>query len=151
MSVTYATYSEYTMVYSDKGVSQSQINSYYLPQGALRVNETLGSCFTIPFSSNNETAKDLSIHFAHLAILLRTRNQEDSNELKKELIQRVSDICSGNLGMVLTDGTILSPGSTSRNEVWSTTQNYKPVFDMRDSWEQRVDPDYLEALSDEDA
>ena len=150
MSVTYATYSEYTMVYSDKGVDEAHINSQWLPYGALRVNEALGACFTVPFSSNNQSARDLSIHFAHLGLLLRTRNQEDSQELKADLMSRISDICSLGMGMVTDSGDILSPSTTSVNEVWSNTQGYKSVFDMRDAVCQRIDPDYIDALNTED-
>ena len=142
--ITYADYSEFTQVYSVKGVSEAAVNSQWLPYGALRVNEGLGSVFTLPFSTNNQSAKDLSIHYAYLGLLLRTRNQTDSEELLKDLNLRITDIRCGNQPMITTTGEAVYPESTSRNDFWSTTQNYKPVFDMRDSLEQRIDPDQLD-------
>lgn len=146
----YATYVDFTAVYSVKGVSEAQINSAWLPYGTLRVNESLGGCFTTPFSSNNQTARDLSIHYAYLGILLRTRNQEDSEELKNDLILRVTDICCRNMPMILDDGTSIMPDKGSIFEAFSTTVDYKPTFDMRESENQRVDPDFIRDLWDED-
>jgi len=150
MPVTYATFSEFTQVYSLKGVSQADISSQWIPYGALRVNEALGQCFTTPFSSNNETAKDLSIHFGYLGLLLRTRNQTDSEELRNDLMSRVSMICSGNSPMITSSGETMFPEATTLNDLYSTTQTYKPVFDMRNAECQRVDPDWIDDLNDED-
>lgn len=147
MAITYATFSEFTDVYSVKGVPEAEINSHWLPEGALVVNEKLGGLYTTPFSSNNETAKNLSIHFAYLGILVsRTRKQDDSPELKGYLDQRVSSIVSSGAPMVLTDGTTIFPdkaGSPKYN-AWSNTQEYKPTFDMRCAEDQRIDPDRID-------
>jgi hypothetical protein len=131
-------------------VTESEINSAWLPYGTLRVNESLGSCFTTPFSSNNETARDLSIHYAYLGILLRTRNQDDSEELKNDLILRVTDICCGNAPMILDDGTSFFAATGSKFDAYSTTQDYKPTFDMREAEQQRIDPDLIDDLWGED-
>lgn len=146
----YATYAEFTQVYSWRGVSESEISSYWLQYGALRVNEALGHFYTTPFSSNNVTAKDLNIHFAALGILIRTRKQEDSAELKKELEQRISDITSGGKYMILDDGTTIVPNENI-NSPWGQTADYKPVFDLRDAEEQRIDPDRLDYVWSEDS
>ena len=107
MAVTYATFSEFTQVYSIRGVSQTEISSTWLPHGALRVNESLGGYFTVPFSDNNQTARDLSIHYGYLGLLNRTRNQTDSTELREYLDRRITDITCYNAPMILDDGTAL--------------------------------------------
>lgn len=150
MAVVYATYSDFTQVYSLKNVGEVDVNSYWLIHGALRVNERLSSRYTTPFSSNNETAKDLSIHYAALGILKRTRNQTDSIELENYLNQRISDILSGGSDMISSDGTIVSPGDNGMNTVYSSHESYNPVFDMRPSIDQRVDPNELDYLYDRD-
>ena len=146
MTVIYATFSEFTAVYSIEFVSEAEINSSWLPYGALRVNESLGRCFTTPFSSNNQSAKDLSIRFAYLGYLLDTRNETDSEELDKNLTTRVTDICCGNAPMILDDGTSIFPDLTagSGTDAWSNTQQYKSTFDMRDAEDQRIDPDLIQ-------
>jgi len=150
MTVTYASFLEFTAVYSIQFVSEAEINSSFLPYGALRVNESLGKCYATPFSSDNLTAKDLSIHFAYLGYLLKTRNQTDSEELSKDLQLRVTDICCGNAPMITNSGTSLFPENTAGAEAWSNTQDYKPTFDMRDPLDQRVDPDLIDNIWLED-
>lgn len=147
----YANFAEFTQVYSPKGISEDDITSYWLPHGALKTNEALaGAGFTTPFSSNNETAKDLSIHFAYLGLLLRTRNQTDSEELRKDLLDRIGWIVSSGSPMILSDGKQLFPQGTSTDDIWSNTQDFKSVFDMRDAERQRVDPDFIDSLEVED-
>jgi len=148
MTVTYATYAEFTAVYSVKGVSQTEIESYWLSHGALRVNENLGGYFTTPFSTNNETAKDLSIHFAFLGMNNRSRNTlEGTLRVKSELDTRITDIRCGNTPMILSSGDSIF-SSNAREDAWSTTQDYQPVFNMLNPLDQEVDPDYIDELKD---
>ena len=150
MSITYATYSEFTEVYSVKGMTQALINSYWLPYGALRVNECLSNAFTVPFSNNNHTARDLSIQFAYIGMLLRTRNQTDSEELKKDVYERIDKILAGNSPMISDSGEAVYSSNTMFDS-WSNNSTYKNTFDMRDAEDQRVDPDLITALWSEDA
>jgi len=147
MTVTYATYSEFTQVYSLRGVSETDITSYWLPYGALRVNENLGGYFsTLPFSSNNETAKDLSIHHAYLGILNRQRTGSTEDlKVKQEITDRLVDLRQGNTPMIMTDGTALY-SDTARVDAWSTTQNYENTFNQLRPIEQQVDPDLVDDL-----
>jgi len=142
----YATYAEFTDVYSLRGVEETEITTYWLPQGALRVNESLGGYFTTPFSSNNETAKDLSIHYAYLGILARQRTGTSENlKVKQEIQDRLINIKEGNTPMILTDGTSLYSG-TARVDAWSTTQDYNNTFNQLPPEQQRVDQDLIEDL-----
>lgn len=146
---SYADYEAFTAVYSVKGVTQTELDSYWLQYGYLRLNEALGACFTVPFSSNNLTAIDLNVQFSMYGILVRTRNLRDSNELWRELQSRLDDFKSGNAPMTLDDGTSLFSSNTL-NEPWSTTKDYNPVFDMRPAIDQRVDIDQLQDEYDRD-
>lgn len=140
----YATFDQFSQVYSARGVSVEEINSYWLFYGAGRVNEEFGGVFTVPFSSNNWTARDLNIHFAYLGILERTLNQEDSEELRESIMSRVTDITSGGKAMLLDDGTTIQADKLNLDDAWSDTMDYKPTFDMRDAADQRIDPDRIE-------
>jgi hypothetical protein len=144
MSVPYATFAEFTMVYCFNGVSEAAINSYWLFHGSGKVNEALGHLYTTPFSSNNWTAKDLTIHYAALGILVRTLKVDDSVELKKELDGRVMDITSGGHFMTSDLGVILEPDKDFSKSAWSSTKDYEPTFNMLGSEEQFIDPDRLE-------
>ncbi len=150
MTITYANFTQFTAVYSVRDITPAAITDTWLPHGALRVNEALGGAFTTPFGSDNFTARDLSIHYAYLGILMRTRKQDDSTELREYLETRVTDIRSANMPMVLEDGTqLFSDGSGG--QVWSNNQDFKPIFDHRESEFQRIDPDLLRANEDADS
>jgi hypothetical protein len=145
----YATYAQFTQVYSIKGVSQEEIENYWLQHGSLRVNESLGGYFTTPFSTSNHTARDLSIHFAFLGIQSRARTGQTADiKIKQELEERVTDIREGNTPMIFDNGSAIF-ASTAKVDAWSSTQDYIPVFNMLDPVEQEVDPDLIEDLRNE--
>ena len=142
MTVTYATYSDFTAIYSLNGVSQSEISSSWLPKGALRLHEVLGGYFTTPFSANNYTAKDLNIKFAYLEILSRNRSNQIDLNIRDEVTKRIDDIRLRNSPMILTDGSAIF-AKTTRVDAYSTTQNYNPTFTVLNQKEQRLDPDLV--------
>ncbi len=145
---SYATLAEFEGRFPNTRVSCVDLVNTWLVLGTTRVNEALGKCFTVPFSSNNQTAKELSIEYAYLGILQRTR-AADSDEMLQLVNERVTNICSGNAPMVTTGGDAIF--ATGANEsVWSNTKDFKPTFDMRRPERQRVDPDLLDALESED-
>lgn len=152
MAVTYGSVDQFLAVYSAETleITSSEISTHWMPYGALRVNEKFGGIFTMPFSSNNYSARELSIDFAYLGILLRTRQQDDSKELKKDLDERVKDMLKNNTPMILDDGTAYFADGSTLTSAWSTTQDYKNTFDMRNAINQRVDPDLINDLWDED-
>lgn len=150
MPIKYATVDEFTAVYSLKGVSSADINDTWLPHGALRVNEELAGAFTVPFSSNNYTAKDLSIHFGYLGLLMRTRKQDDSPELREYLQSRVAAMVSSGTPMMTDSGDAIYASNNIKNEFWSSRETHKPVFDMRDAEQERVDPDLITDLNQQD-
>jgi len=144
MSVSYASYEQFTQVYSIKGVSEADISSYWLFHGALRTNESLGGFFETPFGSDNHTARDLSIHFAYLGIESRLRTSQPTEiKIKGELNQRLTDIRCGNTPMILDDGASIY-ADTAKVDAWSSTENYNPTFNMLPAIDQRIDPDLLE-------
>ena len=135
----YATLNEFLGRFPNTRVSSTDLNDTWLTLGTTRVNEALGKCFTIPFSSNNQTAKELSIEFAYLGILQRTR-AADSDEMLQLVTERVTNICSGNAPMVTTGGDAIFATGVN-NSVWSNTKGFNPTFDMRRAERQRIDPD----------
>jgi len=145
---SYATVVEFEGQYPNTRVTSSDLFDTWLVRGTTRVNESLGKCFTTPFSSNNQTAKELSIEFAYLGILKRTR-AADSDEMLELVNTRVTNICSGNAPMVTTDGEAIFATGVN-NSVWSNTKQHNPTFDMRRPVRQRVDPDLLDELEDRD-
>lgn len=145
----YATFADFTAVNSIKGVTESEINSHWLFQGASHVDEALGDLFTVPFSSNNRTAQQLNIDFARLSILeTGTINQGDSEELRNSLDRRITMIRENGFMMTADSGPIYATGV--QHDIFSTNQDFKPTFDMRDPERQRVDPDLLDEMENRD-
>lgn len=138
--ITYATFSDFTAVFSLKGVSQAEISSAWLPQGALRLHEALAGYFTTPFSDNNYTAKDLNIKYAYLEILARNRVQNNDIRVIEDIDKRIEDIRQRNSPMILNDGRPLF-AATTKVDAYSTTQDYNPTFTVLDPRAQRVDPE----------
>ena len=104
----------------------------------------------MPITYATFTARDLSIHYAYLGMLVRTRNEKDSQELKAELDQRIKNLKKGNMPMITDTGTTIFASNNSAMDAWSSHQNYKPVFDMRDAKDQRIDPDLIDDEWDRD-
>jgi len=140
--ITYASYAQFTAVYSLQGISQTNIESYWLGYGALRVNEELASCFTIPFSSTNHTARDLSIRFAFEGIQNRKQGNPIDLRVDTELTNRLDDIKNANKPMIYDDGSTIFATNYS-NTTYSTTDDYYNVFNMLDVIDQHVDPDLI--------
>ena len=150
MTWPYATYADFTAVHSLQGVSQAEVNSVWLPKGASVLDSKLGAFYSVPFSDNNRTARQLNVDFAFLEYLIvRTRRQDDSEELNNHLTGRIEALQKG-MELMMTDSAAAIQPSGGREDAWSTNQDYNPVFDMRDPERQRVDPDRLDDLEDAD-
>lgn len=151
MSFPYATFNDFTSVYCFNGITEASINSYWLFHGSQRVNTALNKLYTTPFSSNNWTAKDLTIQYAALGILVKTLDPEDGLELERQIKRQITNITSGGGYMIDVSGNPILPDlSDPRRTAWSTDMDYKPTFDMREAEEQRIDPDLLRDLWDKD-
>jgi hypothetical protein len=145
----YATYANFTAVYSVSGLSQTALENHYLPAGARWLDSKLAKAFTVPFSSNNVTARDMNIYSAMLLFLQgRTSKQDDAAELRAFLDAWISDLTSGNGSMSLADDTVLVP-TGAQYQAWSTTRVYQPTLaNMLDAEDQEVDPDRTDAEKD---
>ena len=147
--MAYATYSEFSERYPTRR-SEPEVTSHFLVHGAHRLEAMLAGYFATPFSSDNLTAKDLNIDLAYLMILQRSKSPRDGEALAAAVAERIAALRAGSEAMVTTSGTALYRASVA-GEVWSTTQAFKPVFDLRDSGAQRIDPDRLVSEEREDS
>lgn len=144
----YATDTQFTAVYSVQNLSTAQINTF-LQRASDMVNARLGGVYTVPFSSNNATARLLTVDIAMYMLRVRSLAPGDSAELKDSIDDLIASLVDGGGVMATDSGAILSPVNPGR-EVWGSHASYKPVFDMRDSEDQRVDPDLIDALDAQD-
>lgn len=103
----------------------TRTNSGYILFACAEVEEKLASRFTVPFSSNNLTAKDLMIDATYLKIFRWKADKEKVERIEKHLESRIKALREGKADMMLDDGSkLLSVGGT----VYSTVNDYHPVF-----------------------
>lgn len=124
---------------SDLGGTKT-LRDTYLTYGIAEIESRLSPGFSIPFSSNNVTAKDLMID-ASFAKMNLFKDDKKAEKINKVLDTRIDEILNGRRGMITTSGDVLI--STGVGVAFSTTQNNPPVFNMNDPEDQWVDHDQL--------
>lgn len=93
-----------------------------------QVHGRLASRYTVPFSSNNLTARDLAIDVLFVQNV-QSREPKKAEIISKSLEDRFAALLSGAAVMVVSSGTAISMvGETA----WSNTMDYHPVFGMGD-------------------
>lgn len=115
-------------------MSKFEVTSYHLQYAESELDGYMAPYFTVPFSSNNLTAKDLAIDLTYLRVANLKSEERDS--FRKEIMERIKMIQTGVMQMMTDSGTALSGAS---GQAWSTTKDYNPVFGMGDITEFRVD------------
>lgn len=134
-----------TAVYSSlSSVASTSVGSYHIPMAEAKLESMLGRTYSIPFSDNNLTVKELVtelvyIKIGNLAIEQRKERMEMFN-------QRIDDLISGKEALVTTSGDLIQ---SSGEPVWSETEDYHPVFGMLDHEDSIVDSSQVEAELDE--
>lgn len=127
---------------SDYG--QTVVTSHYLLYAENHVNGLLAGHFTVPFSSNNLTAKDLIIELTYL----RCGDLKISELEKREkmFMNRIEALRNGDEVMMTSSGDMMIAGGTLVPT--SNTEDYTPVFGMSDAELSEVDPDQIEDEED---
>lgn len=127
-------------------IGVTSIESHYLCFAENEVDSLLGQKFTLPFSNDNLTVKDLSIEFCILRLNMQSR-PSDIERRKEILMKRIQSLIEGKSAMVLADGSTLvqSVGGT----VYSTTSGYTPIFGFGDTEDFEADHDLVDDEQDE--
>lgn len=104
------------------------------------VHGRLAQAFSIPFSLNNLTAKDLVIDTVYVQNI-RTKVPGKGKTLDAILEEKFVQLCNGQMNMVSVAGTIVQ--QPTGDPVYSNTSGYHPVFGMGDSIVLSVDSNQL--------
>lgn len=140
------TYDEILSRFSAVGdYGNTVVTSHYLLYAENHVNGLLAGHFTVPFSSNNLTAKDLVIELTYLRC-----GDLKVGELEKryDMFQRRIDaLRNGDEVMMTSSGETMVAGGTLIPT--SNTEDYTPVFGVSDTELSQVDPDQIEDEEDE--
>lgn len=123
----------------------ADVTSHHIAGAERKLNSMLGTVFTVPFSSNNLTAKELTIQLTYVQYW-ESRKPEKVEETKKSLFQWIDDLRNGLASMDVGSGDGLY--ASSANAPYSSTSQYHPTFGHGDIENMIVDPDLIDAESD---
>lgn len=112
----------------------NDVGSSYIAYVENQIDGLLSSKFTVPFSNNNITVRDLTIDGVY--IKAGNLNIKDRRELRKEWHERIANLKSGYEAMLTTSGDVIT---TVGGTVWSTTKDYHPTFGMGNIADFHVD------------
>lgn len=140
------TYDEIESRFSRVGdYGETVVTSHFLLYAENQVNGLLAGHFTVPFSSNNLTAKDLVIELTYMRCAdLKVSELEKRQDM---FAQRIEALRNGDEVMLTSSGDTMVAGGTLIPT--STTQNYTPVFGLSDIELSEVDPDQIEDEEDD--
>jgi len=105
------------------------VDSQYIYFAENELDVKLGPYFTVPFSSNNITATDLSIDMTY-AKIIRYDDPERYKLIMEHIDSVIGDLIIGKAGMITTSGDQLLSGAS--NNAWSNTMDYHSAFGMDD-------------------
>lgn len=120
----------------------NKVGSSYLVYAEAELNSRLAPYYTVPFSSNNLTAKDLVLDMAY-ARIYGTKDKDRAGYLEEQITKRIDDLIHGKAQMIAEDGTAISSDNIG-GAIWSSTENYVPTFGMIDEIDQMIDKDRLD-------
>lgn len=131
--MAYITYSEFTARYpSLKVSSQDNIEDDLLYYAEIELNGRFASHFSVPFSANHPTVKDLTMDLAYYR-QIRLKDPEKAEKIRKSVIGRIEDIKAGKEFIYTGSGTLDFDGSNTEGiQIWSTVDDYHPVHSMLD-------------------
>lgn len=104
----------------------TRADSWIIPNAIAELESRLAPGFTVPFSTNNITAKDLATAIT-FERLWRFKDEKKAKLVRDYVDSRIKDLLSGMADMMLSDGTALV---TVGGTIYSTTDGYVPVFGM---------------------
>lgn len=122
------------------GKDATEMTSNYITYAVAELEERLGGSFTVPFSSNNLTARDLAIDLTYCK-LYRVAAPEKAEAIDKQVSARISALVAGNATMMLIGGTV---ATVNESAYWISSDN-SAIFDTSADTTWRVSTTELNA------
>jgi len=133
-------------------LTNRQLNQYISDVDNV-INMRLSARYTVPFSSTPPAIGYLSKNLALLEILERPSVKAGGDtpgwilDRKEHFDKLITGLESGSYSLVTNSGDVI--GAKSDTIIWSSHENYHPVFTLLDAEEQQIDTDYIDELRDE--
>lgn len=127
-------------------IGEAVINSSYIPLAEAEINGLLAPYYTVPFSSNNLVAKDLTLKRVYIeAGTFSTEKYDHRSAAYSHWLKRIKRLQTGEEVMTTIDGTVVAPALA----IMSTTTGYEGTFSLLDAEQQTIDPDLLQNIADD--
>ena len=110
--------------------SGDDAEAHAIPLAEAELDSRLAPAYTVPFSNNNQTAKDLSIDLTYLK-MTAAQSTDARTQIHDMVMARIDSLVDGNASMlVLTDSDTVVPLQSLLDDgsAWSTTQTCTPIF-----------------------
>lgn len=120
--------------------------SAYIYYAESHIEQELAAGFTVPFSSNNVTARDLMIDHAFYLTQVY-RDDDAAREVLNRINSKIERLLDGSAAMMTTSGEAIYQSGAS-GAIYSTTEDYHPVFGMGDWRGFVVDSSQIEDEAD---
>ena len=125
----------YSLLAKGSYAGADEVDSAHITYAENELDALLASTFTVPFSSNNLTAKDLSIDLTYCRV--GNFKLKEQKEFKEMIMDKINMLKNGDMSMITDSGDVLTTGGTT--QIWSSTEDYHPVFGMGDTIQFEVD------------
>lgn len=140
----YATYSadvfpRYPRITTDSR-AVSVLDAAYLVPAEYEIESRLSPRFVTPFSSNNQTIKDLTID--QTVIRHGMFKGDDLDSLQGSIDKRIDALISGTMMMITTSGEIIT--GVDKPTMMTVNADHPPVFGLGDIVEMQPSPDRLD-------
>lgn len=117
----------------------------YVDYAEAFVDGALSDKYTVPFSNNNMTIKDLCIDYCYWRA--GRFKLADAADVQSAFFGTVKMIKDGFLNLINTSGEVIS-GAEKVMGIHSSTESYHTAFGIDDPINWRVDSDQIDAVQD---
>lgn len=117
-----------------------ETSSTYIVYGEAYIDAQLSNMYTVPFSNNNMTVRDLVIDYVYWRA--GRFKLEDASAVQSAFFQTIAMIKKGQMAMIDADGSIT--GVKKAIGIFSSTESYHSSFGMRPTIEQHIDQDLID-------
>lgn len=119
----------------------AEVGSAWIGAVEAQLDGMLSPQFSVPFSSNNETIKDLAIELAYTR--MGNLKVDESKDMREMFMERINRLKTGMESMITSSGDLVGlVGDT----VYSSTQNFNPVFELDAVTEWEIDSSQLDSI-----
>ena len=122
-----------------------EVNSYHTPLAQAQIEGLLSTHYTVPFSENNLTAKDLVATLVYSRV--SAMSEEDRRAIRTELYERIERLKNGDEQMLTSSGDLMQPDVAGT--AWSSSEDYHTTFTRDDPLLWEVDSSLIIDLRNE--